>query len=152
MVTGESMPVTKEKNDAVVGATLNINGVLVIKATKVGAETFLAHVVQLVKSAQASKAPIQKLVDKVSSAFIPSVIVLSLIAFVLWLLFGPAPALIYALLTLIAVLIIACPCALGLDTPTSIMVGVGKGAENGILIRGAEALETAHQLNTVILI
>ena len=150
MVTGESLPVRKKKGDEVVGATLNTNGNLVIKATKVGSDTFLAHVVNLVKKAQGSKAPIQKMVDKVSSVFVPTVIVLSMIAFVLWWVFGPAPVLVHALLAMIAVLIIACPCALGLATPTSIMVGVGKGAETGILIKDAENLEVAGKISTVV--
>ena len=150
MVTGESVPVTKKKGDEVVGATLNTNGNLVIKATKVGSDTFLAHVVDLVKKAQGSKAPIQKMVDKVSSIFVPAVIILSLIAFGLWWFLGPAPVLIHALLAMIAVLIIACPCALGLATPTSIMVGVGKGAENGILIKDAENLEVAGKISAVV--
>lgn len=150
MVSGESVPVTKTMGDAVVGATLNTNGNLVIKATRVGADTFLAHVVDLVKKAQGSKAPIQKLVDKVSSVFVPTVIVLSIISFGLWWLLGPDPVLIHALLAMIGVLIIACPCALGLATPVSIMVGVGKGAEEGILIKDAENLEVAGKISMIV--
>lgn len=150
MVTGESVPVTKKKDDEVVGATLNTNGNLVIRATKVGADTFLSHVVDLVKKAQGSKAPIQKLVDKVSSVFVPSVIILSIISFGLWWLLGPEPVLAHALVAMISVLIIACPCALGLATPVSIMVGVGKGAEEGILIKDAENLEVAGKISTIV--
>lgn len=150
MVTGESVPVTKKKNDEVVGATLNTNGNLVIKATKVGADTFLSHVVDLVKKAQGSKAPIQKLVDRVSSVFVPTVILLSMISFGLWWFLGPDPVLIHSLLAMIGVLIIACPCALGLATPVSIMVGVGKGAEEGILIKDAQSLEVAGKISTVV--
>lgn len=150
MVTGESVPVSKKSGDEVVGATLNTNGNLTIKATKVGSDTFLAHVVDLVKKAQGSKAPIQKLVDKVSSVFVPTVIVLSIIAFGLWWFLGPAPVLIHSLMAMIAVLIIACPCALGLATPTSIMVGVGKGATEGILIKDAQNLEIAGKISAIV--
>ena len=150
MVTGESVPVTKKKDDEVVGATLNTNGNLVIKATKVGSDTFLSHVVDLVKKAQGSKAPIQKLVDRVSSIFVPTVIVLSIISFALWIILGPEPVLVHALLAMIGVLIIACPCALGLATPLSIMVGVGKGAQEGILIKDAENLEVAGKISTIV--
>ena len=150
MVTGESVPVTKNKGDQVVGATLNTNGNLIIKATKIGTDTFLAHVIDLVKKAQGSKAPIQKLVDRVSSIFVPSVIALSIISFGLWWFLGPEPVLIHSLIAMIGVLIIACPCALGLATPVSIMVGVGKGAENGILIKDAENLEVAGKISTVV--
>lgn len=150
MVTGESLPVTKQKDDPVVGATLNTNGNLVIQATKIGADTFLSHVIEMVKRAQASKAPIQKLVDKVSGIFVPVVIVLALISFVIWYLLGPNPSLVHAMLSMTAVLIIACPCALGLATPTSIMVGVGRGAMLGILIKDAQNLEVAGKISTVV--
>lgn len=150
MVTGESVPVTKKEGDQVVGATINTNGNLIVTATKVGADTFLAHVVELVKQAQGSKAPIQKLVDKVSSVFVPSVIILSVISFGLWWFLGPDPVLIHSLIAMIGVLIIACPCALGLATPVSIMVGVGKGAEAGILIKDAENLEVAGKISAVV--
>lgn len=150
MVTGESLPVTKTKDDEVIGATINTNGHLEIEATKVGKDTFLSHVIDMVKAAQGSKAPIQKVVDKVSSIFVPTVIILSIIAFTLWWFLGPEPVLVRSLLAMIAVLIIACPCALGLATPTSIMVGVGRGAKAGILIKDAESLEVAGKIDTVI--
>jgi Cu+-exporting ATPase len=150
MVTGESLPVARKAGDKVVGATISTNGSLQIKATKIGKDTFLAQVVDLVKKAQSSRAPIQKLVDQVSAVFVPTVITLSLIAFSLWWFLGPQPALAYALVAMISVLIIACPCALGLATPTSIMVGVGKGAEAGILIKDAQALEITGSINTVV--
>ena len=151
MLTGESMPVEKGPGDEVIGATINKVGTFQFEATKVGRETMLAQIVQLVEEAQGSKPPIQRLVDTVASYFVQAVIVLSVATFMIWYFFGPPPALNYALMTFVAVLIIACPCALGLATPTSIMVGTGKGAELGILIRGAEALETAYKLNAVVL-
>src|SRR3989339_8069 len=150
MITGESMPVTKKKNDSVVGATINKNGAFIFRAEKIGSETMLARIVKMVQEAQGSKAPIQRLADQVSSYFVPIVIVLAIVTFGVWYIWGPAPTLSYALLNAIAVLIIACPCAMGLATPTAIMVGTGKGAENGILIKDAESLETAHKLNSVI--
>ena len=151
MVTGESLPVTKAAGDAVVGSTVNQTGAFRMRATKVGAETMLAQIVRLVEQAQASKAPIQRLADAVASYFVPTVIFIAIGTFVLWFDFGPDPALTFALLAAVAVLIIACPCALGLATPLSVMVGTGRGAERGILIRSAEALETAEKLHTVIL-
>lgn len=151
MVTGESLPVEKKIGDKVIGATLNKTGTFKFEATRVGKETVLAQIVRLVQEAQGSKPPIARMVDMIASYFVPIVIAIAIITFIIWALFGPPPALTYAFLNFIAVLIIACPCALGLATPTSIMVGTGKGAENGILIRGAEALETAHQLNTIVL-
>lgn len=150
MVTGESLPVTREKGSEVIGATINTNGVITIETTKIGSQTFLSQMIQLVKRAQASKAPIQKLVDQVSAVFVPSVIVLSLITFVVWFVFGPEPAFVQALLAMTSVLIIACPCALGLATPMSIMVGVGKGAEKGVLIKDAQQLEVAGKIQTII--
>jgi len=150
MVTGESLPVEKRPGDNVIGATINKTGTFRFEATKVGRETVLSQIIRLVQEAQGSKPPIARLVDVIASYFVPAVILIAIITFVIWYLFGPPPTLTYAFLNFIAVLIIACPCALGLATPTSIMVGTGKGAENGILIRGAEALETAHQLNTII--
>ncbi len=150
MVTGESIPVDKAKGDTVVGATINKTGTFIFKATKVGADTMLAQIIKLVQEAQGSKAPIQRLADLVSSYFVPIVIMLSIGTFVAWYNFGPAPSLIFALLNTVAVLIIACPCAMGLATPTAIMVGTGKGAENGILIKDAESLEIAHKVNTII--
>jgi Cu+-exporting ATPase len=151
MVTGESLPVEKKAGDTVIGATMNKTGTFKFEATKVGRDTVLSQIIRLVQEAQGSKPPIARLVDVIASTFVPVVIGIAILTFIIWYLFGPHPALTYAFLNFIAVLIIACPCALGLATPTSIMVGTGKGAENGILIRGAEALETAHQLNTIVL-
>jgi len=151
MVTGESLPVTKERGDTVIGATVNGTGALRFRATGVGRETMLAQIVRLVEQAQGSKAPIQRVADLVAGYFVPAVIAIALVTFGAWLAFGPSPALTYALVSAVAVLIIACPCALGLATPLSIMVGTGKGAENGVLIRSAEALETAQALDAVVL-
>lgn len=149
MITGESMPVEKKIGDSVVGGTVNQNGSFIFKTTKIGADTVLASIIKLVQDAQGSKAPIQRFADTVSSYFVPSVIALSLITFSTWyFVFGAS--FVFALLTAVAVLVIACPCALGLATPTAIMVGTGKGAENGILIKGGEALETAYKLNVVV--
>lgn len=151
MVTGEPIPVTKNVGDTVIGATINQTGAFRYTATKVGAETMLAQIIALVREAQGSKAPIQRLVDKVSSYFVPAVIGVAIWTFAVWVLFGPPPASVFALVAAVSVLIIACPCALGLATPLSITVGTGKGATNGILIRSAEALETAHKMDTVVL-
>ena len=151
MLTGESMPVEKSPGDKVYGATLNQQGALFCRATRVGEDTALAQIIQLVQDAQASRAPIQKLADRVSAYFVPSVVAVALAAFVLWLLIGPAPAVTFAILVFVAVLIIACPCALGLATPTALIVGIGKGAEQGVLVKQAEALETAHRVDTVVL-
>ncbi|MEX0991864.1 MAG: heavy metal translocating P-type ATPase [Actinomycetota bacterium] len=151
MVTGESLPVTKTTGDEVIGATLNQTGAFRVRATKIGADSMLAQIVRLVEQAQGSKAPIQRLADTVSSYFVPAVIFIAIATFVAWFIFGPPPQLIFALVTSVAVLIIACPCALGLATPLSVMVGTGKGAQAGILIRSAEALETAGRLTTVVL-
>ncbi|MDI7261525.1 MAG: heavy metal translocating P-type ATPase [Thermodesulfobacteriota bacterium] len=151
MVTGESLPVEKKTGDTVIGATMNKTGTFRFEATKVGQDTVLSQIVRLVQEAQGSKPPIARMVDVIASYFVPIVISIAVITFVIWLLFGPHPAFTYAFLNFIAVLIIACPCALGLATPTSIMVGTGKGAESGVLIRGAEALETAHRLDTIVL-
>ncbi len=151
MVTGESLPVTKGEGDTVIGATINQTGAFRFKATNVGKDTMLSQIIRLVEQAQGSKAPIQRLVDLVASRFVPVVIFIAIGTFIVWFNFGPTPALIFALVNAVAVLIIACPCALGLATPLSIMVGTGKGAQNGILIRSAEALEIAHKLQTLIL-
>jgi Cu+-exporting ATPase len=151
MITGESIPVEKNVGDEVIGATINKTGSFQFEATKVGKDTTLAQIIRLVEEAQGSKAPIQRLADIIASYFVPVVIGIALVTFVIWYYIGPAPAFTFALLNFIAVLIIACPCALGLATPTAIMVGTGKGAENGILIRSAEALERAHKINTVLL-
>jgi len=151
MVTGESLPVEKKVGDTVIGATINKTGAFKFEAIKIGKDTVLAQIIRLVQEAQGSKPPIARMVDVIASYFVPIVILIAIVTFIVWYFFGPHPALTYAFLNFVAVLIIACPCALGLATPTSIMVGTGKGAENGILIRGAEALETAHQLNTIVL-
>lgn len=150
MITGESMPVDKQKGDIVVGATINKTGTFLYKATKIGQDTMLAQIIKLVADAQGSKAPIQRLADVVSSYFVPIVIMLAFATFGLWYVFGPQPPLLFALLNTVAVLIIACPCAMGLATPTAIMVGTGKGAEHGILIKDAESLEIAHKVDTII--
>ena len=150
MISGESIPVEKRKGDTVIGATINKSGTFTYKATKVGSDTMLAQIIKLVSEAQSSKAPIQKLVDVISSYFVPVVLILAILTFVVWYNFGPMPAFLLAMLNTVAVLIIACPCAMGLATPTAIVVGVGKGAENGILIKDAESLELAHKINTII--
>jgi Cu+-exporting ATPase len=151
MVTGEPIPVTKQAGDAVIGATINTTGSLRVRADKVGSDTMLAQIITMVRQAQASKAPIQRLADAVSGYFVPAVIAIAVATFTVWFIAGPAPAFTLALVSAIAVLIIACPCALGLATPLSIQVGTGKGAGAGILIRSAEALETACKLDTVVL-
>ena len=151
MITGESIPVEKKVGDEVIGATINKMGSLQFEATKVGKDTTLAHIIRMVEEAQGSKAPIQRLADVIASYFVPAVIGIAIVTFIIWYFVGPPPSLTFALLNFVAVLIIACPCALGLATPTAIMVGTGKGAEHGILIRSAEALERAHQINTVLL-
>ncbi|MGG7569363.1 heavy metal translocating P-type ATPase [Streptomyces sirii] len=151
MVTGEPMPVTKRAGDTVIGATVNGTGSIRVRAGKVGADTVLAQIIRLVRQAQASKAPIQRLADAVSAYFVPVVIAVAVATFAVWFTVGPVPALTLALVSAVAVLIIACPCALGLATPLSVMVGTGKGAQAGILIRSAVALETAHKLDTVVL-
>ncbi len=150
MVTGESMPVTKETGDTVIGGTLNASGSLVIEATRVGRDTMLARIVQLVAEAQRSRAPIQRLADAVAGWFVPAVILVAILAFAAWATWGPEPRLSYALVAAVAVLIIACPCALGLATPMSIMVGVGRGAEAGVLIKNAEALERMEKVDTLV--
>ncbi len=148
MLTGESVPVAKGEGDSVTGATLNIDGAVKFRATKVGKDTVLAQIIRMVEQAQGSKAPIQRTADRVSGIFVPIVLVIALVTYILWDFAGPfTPALINA----VAVLVIACPCALGLATPTAIMVGTGKGAEAGVLIKGGESLETAHRLDAVIL-
>ena len=151
MITGESIPVAKREGDEVIGATMNTSGSFRFEATKVGEDTALHQIMRMVEEARGSKAPIQRLADRISAVFVPAVIGVAAVTFLIWLLFGPEPALTFALLNTVAVLIIACPCAMGLATPTSIMVGTGKGAESGILVRGGEALEGAHKLDTVVL-
>ena len=151
MLTGESAPVEKSAGALVFGATTNTTGSFTFKATKVGSDTVLAQIVRLVEEAQGSKAPIQRLADLIASYFVPAVIGVAALVFVVWYMVGPEPTYVYAMLTAVAVLIIACPCAMGLATPTAIMVGTGRGAENGILIRSAEALERAHKIQVVVL-
>ncbi len=151
MITGESIPVEKNTGDEVIGASINKTGSFKFKATKVGKDTALAQIIQMVEQAQSSKAPIQRVVDNVSGYFVPAVIIMAILSFVTWYVFGPVPQLVYALIVFVTVLVIACPCALGLATPISLMVGVGKGAENGILIRSGDALETAQKLDAIVL-
>jgi Cu+-exporting ATPase len=151
MITGESIPVEKKASDEVIGASINKTGSFQFEATKVGKDTTLAQIIRLVEEAQGSKAPIQRLADVIASYFVPIVIGIALVTFAVWFFAGPDPALTFALLNFIAVLIIACPCALGLATPTAIMVGTGQGAEHGILIRSAETLEKSHKITTVLL-
>jgi Cu+-exporting ATPase len=151
MLTGESIPVEKGSGDLVIGATVNRTGAFRFTATKVGKDTALAQIVRLVEEAQGSKAPIQRLADRVASVFVPTVFAIAAVTFVVWLVLGPEPSFTLAMLAAVAVLIIACPCALGLATPTAIMVGTGKGAENGILIRSGEALERAYRLTSIVL-
>jgi Cu+-exporting ATPase len=151
MVTGESMPVTKEAGSKVIGGTLNASGSFIMKAEKVGRDTMLARIVQMVAEAQRSRAPIQRLADQVSGWFVPIVILVSIAAFVAWSVWGPEPRFAYGLVAAVAVLIIACPCALGLATPMSIMVGVGRGAQAGVLIKNAEALERFEKVTTLVI-
>jgi Cu+-exporting ATPase len=149
MLTGESLPVEKGAGDGVIGATLNGTGGFVMRAEKVGSDTALAQIVRMVEDAQGSKAPMQRMVDTISSYFVPTVLGLAALTFAAWFAFGPSPIL--ALTAAISVLISACPCALGLATPTAIMAGTGKAAESGVLVKGGEALETARRIDTVVL-
>lgn len=151
MITGESIPVEKKAGDSVIGATINKVGSFHFTATRVGKDTMLAHIIRMVDEAQGSKAPIQRLADVIAGYFVPIVISIAVITFIIWMIAGPQPTFTYALLNFVAVLIIACPCALGLATPTAIIVGTGKGAEYGILIRNAESLERAEKINTVLM-
>jgi P-type Cu+ transporter len=150
MITGEPIPVQKQAGDRVIGATVNGTGSLVMRAERVGAETLLARIVKMVADAQRSRAPIQKLADRVSGYFVPTVVGSAAATFILWAWLGPAPAMAYALINAVAVLIIACPCALGLATPMSIMVATGKGATFGVLFRNAEAIETLRKVDTLV--
>jgi Cu+-exporting ATPase len=150
MITGESIPVEKQKGSRVIGATVNGTGTLIMRAERVGSETLLAQIVKLVSEAQRSRAPIQRIADRVSAFFVPTVIAAAVITFIVWAIVGPQPRLAYALVNAIAVLIIACPCALGLATPMAIMVGTGRGARAGVLIRNAEALEILRKVNTLV--
>jgi len=150
MVTGESMPVTKEKDARVIGGTLNTSGSFVMRADKIGRDTLLSQIVQMVATAQRSRAPIQRLADRVAGWFVPAVIAVALLAFTAWATFGPEPRFAFGLVAAVSVLIIACPCALGLATPMSIMVGVGRGAQSGVLIKNAEALERMEKIDTLV--
>jgi Cu+-exporting ATPase len=150
MVTGEPIPVEKGAGDAVIGATINGNGSLVMEAQRVGADTLLAQIVHMVAEAQRSRAPIQKLADVVAGYFVPAVVLVAVVTFIVWALVGPEPAMAYALINAVAVLIIACPCALGLATPMSIMVATGKGATSGVLFRDAEAIEVLRKVDTLV--
>ncbi len=150
MVTGESVPIAKGPGDKVIGGTLNGTGTLILRAEKVGSDTLLARIVQMVGEAQRSRAPIQGLADKVSAWFVPAVIAVAIVAFFAWFFMGPEPRLAYGLIAAVSVLIIACPCALGLATPMSIMVGVGRGAQAGVLVRSAEALERLERVTTLV--
>jgi Cu+-exporting ATPase len=150
MISGEPIPVEKHAGDKVVGATVNATGTLVMKAEKIGAETLLARIVQMVAAAQRSRAPIQKLADVVSGYFVPVVIAIAMVSFLVWYFAGPEPRLAYAAVTAVSVLIIACPCALGLATPMSIMVATGKGATLGVLFKNAEAIETLRKVDTLV--
>jgi P-type Cu+ transporter len=151
LLTGESIPVEKGPGDEVVGGTINGQGSFRFEARRVGRDTALAQIVKLVRDAQGSKAPIQRLADRISGIFVPIVVLIAVVAAVVWLLAGPSPAFMFALVTFITVLIIACPCALGLATPTAVMAGTGAGAERGVLFKGGESLETAHRLDTIVL-
>jgi len=150
MITGESLPVDKKTGDEVIGATMNKTGSFEFRAMKVGQNTALAQIIRLVQEAQGSKAPIQRLADAIAGYFVPIVISIAILTFAAWFVFGPKPTLTFALLNFVAVMIIACPCALGLATPTAVMVGTGKGAENGILIKGGESLETAGKITAIV--
>lgn len=151
MLTGEAVPVAKAQGDTVIGATINKTGSFTFKATRVGSETMLAQIIAMVEEAQSSKAPVAKLADTVAGFFVPAVILIAMVTFILWLLFGPDPSLSFAIVTALSVLVIACPCALGLATPISLIVGLGKGAENGVLIRSGEALQSASDFDVVVL-
>jgi len=150
MITGEPVPVEKASQDSVIGGTVNETGSFVMRAERIGSDTMLSRIVQMVAEAQRSRAPIQRLADQVAGWFVPAVVAVSVIAFVVWALIGPEPRLAYALVNAVAVLIIACPCALGLATPMSIMVGVGRGAQEGVLIKNAEVLETMKKVDTLV--
>ena len=151
MVTGESMPVTKGVGDKLVSGTLNQSGSFVMRAEKVGRDTLLAQIVQMVAAAQRSRAPIQRLADHISSWFVPLVIAIAVAAFAAWWIYGPEPRFAFGLVAAVSVLIIACPCALGLATPMSIMVGVGRGAQAGVLVKNAEALERMEKVDTLVI-
>src|SRR5690606_1672070 len=151
MITGEPIPVSKQKDDQVTSGTINGNQSFLMQAQNVGSETLRAQIIQMVNNARRRRAPIQILADRISAWFVPAVVIIALLTFAVWAIWGPDPAYVFALVNAISVLIIACPCALGLATPMSIMVGVGKGAQNGVLIKNAEALEKMNKVNTLIL-
>ncbi len=151
MITGESIPVSKGPGSRVIGATVNGTGSLVMRAERVGSETLLAQIVRMVSQAQRSRAPIQRLADRVAGWFVPAVIAIAILTFAAWSFFGPEPRLAHALVNAVAVLIIACPCALGLATPIAIMVGTGRGAQAGVLIKNAEALELMEKVDTLVI-
>ena len=150
MITGEPMPVEKYDGDTVIGATVNQTGAFLMRAEKIGSETLLSQIVHMVAEAQRSRAPIQKLADTVAGWFVPAVIGTAIITFIIWAIFGPAPAMAYAMVNAVSVLIIACPCALGLATPMSIIVGVGRAAQSGILVKNAEAIETTEKVTHLV--
>src|SRR6185312_11971707 len=150
-ITGESMPVEKSLGTKVVGGTVNQTGSFIMRAEKLGSETLLAQIVRMVAEAQRSRAPIQSLADKVSGYFVPAVLLVAILTFLVWAIWGPEPRLAHALVNAVAVLIIACPCALGLATPMTVMVGTGRGAHAGVLLRNAEALETMEKVDTLVL-
>src|SRR5919197_3300175 len=150
MITGESIPVTKRPGDEVIGATINKSGSFKYRATKVGKDTTLAQIIKMVESAQASKAPIQRIADRISNYFVPIVFLVAIISFIFWLYIGPVASLAFAITTFVSVLIVSCPDALGLAVPISIMVGTGKGAENGVLIKDAKSLETLHKVQAIV--
>ena len=150
MITGEPIPVEKQQGDKVIGATLNKTGSFQIKAEKVGSDTMLSQIINMVREAQGSKAPVQKLADKIAGIFVPAVIIIAIVSAIIWFVVGPSPQLTYSFVTLVTVLIVACPCALGLATPTAIMVGIGKGAENGILIKDASILEKVNEIDAIV--
>ena len=150
MITGEPIPVEKQQGDKVIGATLNKTGSFPIKAEKVGSDTMLSQIINMVREAQGSKAPVQKLADKIAGIFVPAVIIIAIVSAIIWFAVGPSPQLTYSFVTLVTVLIVACPCALGLATPTAIMVGIGKGAENGILIKDASILEKVNEIDAIV--
>jgi Cu+-exporting ATPase len=150
MITGESTPITRKPGDPVIGATINGTGSFLMRVEKTGEDTLLSQIVQMVAKAQRSRAPIQKTADRVAGIFVPFVLAVAVITFVVWSIWGPAPAMALGLINAVAVLIIACPCALGLATPVSIMVGIGRAAQEGILVRDAQAIETTEKIDTLI--
>jgi Cu+-exporting ATPase len=150
MVTGEAIPVEKKAGDRVIGATVNGTGSLIVRAERVGSETLLSQIVQMVAEAQRSRAPIQKLADVVAAYFVPAVILIAIVTFIVWASVGPEPRMVYAIVNAVAVLIIACPCALGLATPMSIMVATGKGVQAGVLFKNAEAIEVLRDVDTLV--